>query len=189
MAKVYSVGIGGGSTKDAVEIPGGASITVNETLGSSPYAINFNQDSITVNGNEIAKKGADGKSAYDYAVDGGFTGTEAEFQSLMAQAQNLDGGPFLPLSGGEMTGVVNFGKLPIRGIDRIELKNKSSVDIPMSDEVSTIQVGSSGFTFHIGSNRARLWIGDPVGPYNATHKQYVDESIQQAILDSWGKAY
>lgn len=30
--------------------------------------------------------GADGKSAYQYAVDGGYTGTEAEFQALMADA-------------------------------------------------------------------------------------------------------
>lgn len=30
--------------------------------------------------------GPAGKSAYQYAVDGGYTGTEAEFQALMADA-------------------------------------------------------------------------------------------------------
>lgn len=38
--------------------------------------------------------GADGKSAYQYAVDGGYTGTEAEFQALLADAaskQYVDG--------------------------------------------------------------------------------------------------
>lgn len=69
---------------------------------------------IKVNGKFVAGgggKGEDGKSAYDYAVDGGYTGTEAEFQKLMAQAQNLDGGPFLPLSGGEMTGNIIFNNI------------------------------------------------------------------------------
>lgn len=32
--------------------------------------------------------GADGKSAYQYAVDGGYTGTEDEFQALLADAAN-----------------------------------------------------------------------------------------------------
>lgn len=34
--------------------------------------------------------GKDGKSAYQYAVDGGYTGTEAEFQALMGS------GPWVP---------------------------------------------------------------------------------------------
>ena len=38
-----------------------------------------------------AVKGAEGKSAYQYAQDGGYTGTEAEFQALMAE---IVGGDF-----------------------------------------------------------------------------------------------
>ena len=45
--------------------------------------------------------GADGKSAYDYAQQGGYTGTESEFASDLA---GLKSGPFLPLSGGTLTG-------------------------------------------------------------------------------------
>ena len=37
--------------------------------------------------------GQDGKSAYDYAVAGGYTGTEAEFQALMGS------GPWVPEAG------------------------------------------------------------------------------------------
>lgn len=47
--------------------------------------------------------GADGKSAYQYAVDGGYTGTEEEFQALMGT------GPWLPLSGGTMKGTLQVG--------------------------------------------------------------------------------
>jgi hypothetical protein len=32
--------------------------------------------------------GTDGKSAYQYAVDGGYTGTEAEFGAALAQLLN-----------------------------------------------------------------------------------------------------
>lgn len=43
--------------------------------------------------------GADGKSAYQYAQDGGFAGTEAEFAKKLAAE-------YLPLSGGTMTGKI-----------------------------------------------------------------------------------
>lgn len=46
----------------------------------------------------IGPRGMDGKSAYQYAQDGGYTGTEAEFQSLMGS------GPWVPTAGGAMTG-------------------------------------------------------------------------------------
>lgn len=42
--------------------------------------------------------GTDGKTAYQYAVDGGYTGTEEEFQALMGT------GLWLPLSGGTLKG-------------------------------------------------------------------------------------
>lgn len=44
--------------------------------------------------------GTDGKTAYQYAVDGGYTGTEEEFQALMGS------GPWLSMSGGTLTGTV-----------------------------------------------------------------------------------
>lgn len=49
---------------------------------------------------EQGPPGPTGKTAYQYAVDGGYTGTEEEFQTLMGT------GPWLPLGGGTMTGVL-----------------------------------------------------------------------------------
>lgn len=46
-------------------------------------------------------RGADGKSAYQYAHDGGFSGTEAEFEAKLAN-------DYLPLSGGTMTGTITL---------------------------------------------------------------------------------
>ena len=45
--------------------------------------------------------GANGKSAYQYAQDGGFSGSESDFASDLANIQN---GPFLPITGGTLTG-------------------------------------------------------------------------------------
>lgn len=44
-------------------------------------------DIATVEDGAPGAKGADGKSAYQYAVDGGYTGTEAEFTDKLAQEQ------------------------------------------------------------------------------------------------------
>lgn len=46
-------------------------------------------------------QGADGKSAYQQAVEAGYTGTEAAFYAALV---SLEDGPFLPTSGGTMTG-------------------------------------------------------------------------------------
>lgn len=144
--------------------------------------------SIRVNGKTVASVGKDGKSAYEYAVDGGFKGTEAEFQSLMAQAQNLDGGPFLPLSGGTMTGNINVSSQKIQNINRLEFQNKNSFESQTGDPPN-IQVLNGGFLFKKGFYETTIDISDPVNDNNAATKRYVDSSIQQAILDSWEKAY
>lgn len=46
-------------------------------------------------------RGRDGKSPYEAAVDQGYTGTEAEFNAALV---SLKDGPFLPLSGGTLSG-------------------------------------------------------------------------------------
>lgn len=63
--------------------------------------------------------GADGKTAYQYAVDGGYTGTEEEFKALMGT------GPWLPLAGGTMTGKITGIVTPTADEDAA---NKAYVD-------------------------------------------------------------
>ena len=41
-----------------------------------------------VNGKKVAGIGLPGKSAYQYAVDGGYTGTEEEFHAELAEVKN-----------------------------------------------------------------------------------------------------
>lgn len=50
-------------------------------------------------------RGRDGKSPYEAAVEEGYTGTEAEFYAALVSLQNA---PFLPLSGGTITGPLNM---------------------------------------------------------------------------------
>lgn len=57
--------------------------------------------------------GSDGKSAYQSAVEAGYTGTEAEFYAALATLQNA---PFLPLSGGTVTGELESNTLRVQNI-------------------------------------------------------------------------
>lgn len=54
-------------------------------------------------------KGEDGKSAYQYAVDGGYTGTEAEFKAKTAKE-------YLPLTGGDMAGNIDMSNHFLTGL-------------------------------------------------------------------------
>lgn len=54
--------------------------------------------------------GADGKSAYDYAVDGGYDGSEEDFAKKM-QAE------YLPVAGGTMTGPINMNGQKLSGLN------------------------------------------------------------------------
>ena len=49
--------------------------------------------------------GADGKTAYQAAKEGGYTGTEVEFNSALGGMKNA---PFLPLKGGHMNGNIRM---------------------------------------------------------------------------------
>lgn len=58
-------------------------------------------------------QGKDGKSAYQCAVEAGYTGTEAVFYAALV---SLKDGPFLPLRGGDMTGYIDMQNHIITGL-------------------------------------------------------------------------
>lgn len=53
--------------------------------------------------------GAAGKNAYQYAVEGGYSGTEAQFKAKLAKE-------YLPLNGGDMTGIIDMNNKVITGL-------------------------------------------------------------------------
>lgn len=168
---------------------------------------------IKVNGKIVSgNKGEDGKSAYQYAVDGGFTGTEEEFQSLMSQAQNLEGGPFLPIGGGKMLGTIytqkgianqpNWSTVHFSQNGYSIANGGASITLNSSKNYSYV-LGLSGDHFGGGIKIGCIetpvkntvpsvriaGIENPVFDSEASNKKYVDESIKTAISDSWAKAY
>lgn len=55
-------------------------------------------------------KGPSGKTAYEYALDGGYTGSETDFVTKLTTE-------YLPLSGGDMTGELKMNGQPISGLN------------------------------------------------------------------------
>lgn len=80
--------------KNIVAFSDGHSVTIRNGKKGDP----FTYDDFTAE-QLAALTGADGKSAYQYAKEGGFTGTEAEFIAKLITA-------YLPLAGGTMNGNV-----------------------------------------------------------------------------------
>ena len=101
--------------------------------------------------------GPNGMSAYQQAVEGGYTGTEAEFYAALALLKN---GPFLPLNGGRMD-------------DDVEIRlNNGILTAP------PIGYGAAGLSCKDPNGGfARFWIGEPREGSNAATKKYVDDSI------------
>lgn len=79
----------------------------------------FTWDDLTPEQLEALKgpAGADGKGAYQHAVDGGYTGTEEEFDKLLAS------GPWLPLKGGQLGGELSMGFFGLRDADSVSFRN------------------------------------------------------------------
>lgn len=95
-----SDGANGATFTPAVSSDGVLSFTNDGGL-PNPDPVNIKGEPGTPGGKgDPGTPGTDGKTAYQYAVDGGYTGTEGEFQALMGT------GPWLPLAGGEVTGEI-----------------------------------------------------------------------------------
>ena len=74
-------------TANVAQNDNGATITISDKNGTTTATVTNGKDG--ADGNPGAdgspgKDGADGKSAYQYAQDGGYTGTEAEFAAKLA---------------------------------------------------------------------------------------------------------
>ncbi len=77
------------------------------------------------------KQGPTGKTAYQYAVDGGYTGTEEDFQALMGT------GPWLPLGGAAKSAV----KLETARTIKVNLASTSAVNF---DGTANVTPGVTG---------------------------------------------
>lgn len=133
--------------------------------------------------------GADGASAYGQAVSAGYTGTEAEFYAALVTLQNA---PFLPLSGGTVT-----GNVCIKGFsdwsERFEIKN-GIVNLIDDSGTSAFKMltdgdadGSNPYVFlsmeHDGVDQGPVEIynvATPGSDYSVANKKYVDDAAAGA---------
>ena len=60
---------------------------VSSLSDSNTIFVNSSNSLKQISKSNLVTKGADGKSAYQYAVEGGYTGTEAEFAAKLAQVK------------------------------------------------------------------------------------------------------
>lgn len=87
---------------------------------------------------EAGADGAPGKSAYQAAVEKGYTGTEEEFNAALAGMQSA---PFLPLGGGTMKGLLTLSGPPA---NENHAANKQYVDEHAGARVVSGEKLSSG---------------------------------------------
>lgn len=130
----------------------------------------------------IINPGAGEKSAYQYAVDGGYTGTEAEFQALMGT------GPWLPVSGGTVYGEIAFSA-PFNGVDVSNTFKLCQVqEYPNSMATYFSGWGFNGLILtdilHMGNNKI-TGLGQPDTGCDAAPKSYVDQTVAELNLPSF----
>lgn len=133
--------------------------------------------------------GGGGMSPYDYAVQGGFTGTEEEF---LAQ---LNGGPYLPLAGATMRGPISYsvGIYGYNKTGKISADAKSQqISFPNADGTTSgvdlyrAAIRVSGLPLSamdgmdLNGNRIEL-LAPPNDKFDAANKGYVDSAIQTAV--------
>lgn len=132
------------------------------------------------------------KSAYEAAVEAGYTGTEAEFYAALVTLQNA---PFLPLSGGELSGplflgeyglIIGDGSTPGAPEDfRLRMQYFDNAD-GSNASLDLLQLGPS--LNPTGRKIKILGVDTPIVDYQAANKKYVDDRIDDTVtlLDAIG---
>lgn len=116
--------------------------------------------------------GADGRSAYQQAVDGGYTGTEAEFKAMLAN------GPWLPTAGGALHGSLN-----LNGHTMLLTANSAAAILPQGQAVRVMSEGGGGVVIHDGQISE---LEDPAEEDQAASKHYVDAQVDTCLSLSGG---
>ena len=120
-----------------------------------------------------------GDSAYQQAVDAGYTGTEAAFYAALV---TLKDAPFLPKSGGTMEGALNFGS------GRAGVYASGALLRFDSDSVSVMELADGQVTL-LDGNTTISGVCSPVLPKEAANKEYVDKKtlvFTDVTVTLWG---
>lgn len=151
----------------------------------APQSITLPQGEPGADGKEgpQGEPGADGKSAYQYALDGGYTGTEEEFaEKLAADIPNFSAVGTTKVLEIELTESVNQIAHALSAEQTEKIRNARflfmDVDVyPAPEDTGT--TGYGNYTVNIGSSAERLYLalnvpGIPAFDWNSTvHAQFV----------------
>lgn len=102
-------------------VENGTKVTATDKYGEKSFIVMNGTPGEDGQDGRDGAPGTDGKSAYQAAAEKGYTGTEEEFNAALAGMKDA---PFLPLSGGTMTGALLVGN-PTQGG---QAANKEYVD-------------------------------------------------------------
>ena len=122
--------------------------------------------------------GADGKTAYHAAKEGGYTGTEAEFNAALGGMKNA---PFLPASGGEISGNLLLRDCSLQFSDA---QNENSVVL-----FGAYNSGTPAVSFYGSENDESVLLSGVASPQensDAANKGYVDDLVGNinTVLDT-----
>lgn len=123
-----------------------------------------------------AENAAGGKSPYQYALEYGYTGTEAEFYAALV---GLKDGPFLPIKGGTMSGSVDMGGNSITNLNVIGGGESGLIEIASKINLTSGLISDGGVGINFGGDRIQ-GVNTPQLPTDAANKIYVDNLFAQA---------
>ena len=115
--------------------------------------------------------GHDGKSAYAYAQEGGFTGTEEEFAEKLATE-------YLKVSGGEMTGPLHMNGQVLDGLND-PTEPDEAVRKAYADKKLALEGGTMEGPIHMNGHLLD-GLNDPEQDDEVARKAYVDKSVKAA---------
>lgn len=164
---------------------------------------------VYVNGVKISGRGISGKSPYQVAREGGYAGTEAEFnEQLSAIGESVKGFNLLSIQLNELQSKVNEAQKIANDLlveveeSEISIKNSvtagiNNISSATNDALTTLEQAkddaiaefpdSSSFVAKSGSTMTGLLTlsGAPTANLHAATKKYVDDKTAAIVTDIW----
>ena len=148
-----------------------------------------------VNGKKVAGIGLPGKSAYQYAVDGGYTGTEEEFHAELAEVKNKQNklsGTKGQVVGFDADGNAQAQDAPASGITQEEadarylIRNDGgTVSGPVAFMEKSYFYGSAVFSAEAAFNGNVLVPTEPTQDSNPVSLSYFNQILQEQKLKAY----
>lgn len=154
-------------------------------MADKKYKLNFEMSDGSVQSVEfVVPQGADGKSAYDYAIAGGYTGTETEFYEALAKITDILEQVMTYFISTNLTGVTGLSPNPTSIYDdgTVELTFIANAGYALPDTVSV-----SGAAYSWNKTTGKLTLSNPTQDVTITiAAEKIIYSITTDLIDVTG---